>query len=227
MRVAVTAIFITAANASIKQMMKEIESGFNRAVLSDRNLGLILGPGLAQIDNYGCWCFFQENHGSGKGSPLDEADRICKALHHGYDCAILDVLDASGDECIPWEVDYNAGTSFGIDGIKDSCETLNPDSLCAQFACMVEGVFVVKMIQTFITFGAINPANLPQNGFDFRSSCIVDGGTDNKTDDRECCGLLPFRYPYKPIDRECCGPATFDPSLQDCCADNIPRFSCV
>merc|ERR1719189_2912747 len=71
-------------------------------------------------------------------------------------------------------------------------------------------------------YKSVNPANLPQNGFDFRASCPVNSGT--QTDERACCGVLPFRYPYKPVDRECCGASTYDPSMMDCCSDNVPKF---
>ena len=30
------------------------------------------------INEYGCWCYFQDAHGSGKGKPVDEIDTLCK-----------------------------------------------------------------------------------------------------------------------------------------------------
>jgi len=216
---------VALCSASITDMMNEIKAGFNRARMADRNLQDILGPNLQAIDRYGCWCYFQEDHGQGKGSPVDAVDRICKDLHHCYECAEIDVFNANGGECTAYEIGYNSGISFGIDGLVETCDTLNGD-LCAKAACQCEGVFVIKMISVFITVGALNPLNLPENGFVQKDSCpINEDGV--KTEERDCCGLAPFRYPFKPVDRECCGPATFDPALQECCNDNIPRFSCL
>jgi len=193
---------------------------------SMRDIATILGDdSMAAIRNYGCWCFFDDDHGQGKGAPVDAVDAICKNLHMGYDCAMMDYAEATGnDDCVPWDVTYNAGVSFGIGALVDTCNNLNAD-LCAQYACMVEGAFVINIIGAFLNVGSVNPSNLPQNGFDFRASCPVNSGS--QTDERACCGILPFRYPYKPIDRQCCGASTYDPSMMDCCADNVPKFSCV
>merc|ERR1712159_188462 len=143
----------------------------------------------------------------------------------GYDCAMMDVAAATGtDDCVPWYVPYASGVSFGIGALVDTCNNVN-DDLCAQYACMVEGAFVTNIIQAFLNFGSVNPDHLHANGFDIRASCPVNGG--DQTDERQCCGVLPFRYPYKPIDRECCGASTYDPSIMDCCSDDVPGFSCV
>lgn len=192
----------------------------------DRSVETILGDtSMAAIRNYGCWCFFGDDHGSGKGAPVDSVDAMCKNLHMGYDCAMMDYAEATGnDDCVPWEVSYNSGMSFGMGALVDTCNNVN-DDLCAQYACMIEGAFVVNIIGAFLSLGSVNPGNLPQNGFNFRESCPVNSGT--QTDERSCCGVLPFRYPYKPVDRECCGASTYDPSMMDCCADNVPKFSCV
>lgn len=190
-----------------------------------RSLQQTLGASIEHINNYGCWCYFGENHGSGRGAPVDSVDAMCKNLAAAYDCAMMDYAEAtSSDDCVPWEVDYNAGISFGIGGLVDNCNNLNQD-LCAQYACMAEGAFVINIIGAFLNVGTVNPMHKHVNGFDIRASCPVNSGT--QTDERQCCGVLPFRYPYKPVDRQCCGAATYDPSMMECCSDNIPKFSCV
>ena len=43
---------------------------------------------IAAIDpivGYGCWCFFEEDHGKGKGRPVNRVDEICKVMHDGYE----------------------------------------------------------------------------------------------------------------------------------------------
>jgi len=233
MKVLATLSLAGYATASFLTMSVEIKNGINRAVAEarsngDRNLDQIFGAGLNNIRDYGCWCFFLEEAGNGKSSPVDAIDRLCKDLQHGYACAVSDVFDATGDDsCDPTLEPYFSGTSFGLEGVVDSCNALNVDfGLCAQLACMVEGVFVIQTLQAFVSVNPPNPDNLHSNGFDFKNGCPINtdgpGGTE-----RLCCGVQPYRFQYRPLDRECCGVATFDPALQTCCADGIPRFSCV
>lgn len=219
------------ALAAAGAQASSLSDNFNSAVKEQgqnfpRSVSQILGDdAFNAINGYGCWCHFEENHGKGKGSPVDGVDAICKNLQAAYDCAMMDYAEATGnDDCVPWEVQYNAGMSFGIGALVDNCNALNTE-LCAQYACMAEGAFIINIIGAFLNVGSVDSNNLPQNGFDFRASCPVNSGT--QTDERRCCGVLPFRYPYKPVDRECCGAATYDPSLMECCSDNIPKFSCV
>jgi len=46
---------------------------------------------LEKINRYGCWCYLDYDYGRGKGKPVNELDKICKILQHGYQCIILDV----------------------------------------------------------------------------------------------------------------------------------------
>ena len=63
---------------------------------------------IQQFQEYGCWCYFYDEVGRGKGTPVDELDGFCKTLHDGYTCAILDAeLEGEAEECVPWEVSYN------------------------------------------------------------------------------------------------------------------------
>ena len=34
--------------------------------------------------------FDEEDHGKGRGSPVNQVDRLCKALHDGYECINMD-----------------------------------------------------------------------------------------------------------------------------------------
>merc|ERR1712066_634720 len=192
-----------------------------------RSVSVTLGDdAMSNLEDYGCWCYFDDKHGTGKGAPVDAVDAMCKNLAQAYDCAMMDYADATGnDDCVPWEVSYNAGISFGIGALVDTCNQVNANDLCAQYACMAEGSFIINIISAFLNIGTVNPAHKHDNGFDIRASCPVNSGS--QTDERQCCGILPFRYPYKPVDKECCGAATYDPSLMECCSDNIPKFSCV
>merc|ERR1712066_874475 len=219
------ACLAASVQAGFEQIKESVKSSPDSKI-GLKNVGTILGDeSMAAISGYGCWCHFDEDHGKGKGAPVDSVDAICKNLQAAYDCAMMDYAEATGnDDCIPWEVSYQSGMAFGIGALVDNCNAINSD-LCSQYACMAEGAFVINIIGAFLNIGSVDPNNLPQNGFDFRASCPVNSGS--QTDERQCCGVLPYRYPYKPVDRECCGAATYDPSLMECCSDNIPKFSCV
>lgn len=204
-----------------------IENYPNGGAIGFKAVSDLLGPvNFEAIENYGCWCHFNENHGKGKGAPIDSIDAMCKNLAQAYDCAMMDYAEATGnDDCVPWEASYVQAPTFNINAVVDLCNAMNND-LCAQYACMAESSFVLNVLGTFLQGGdAVNENNKIDNGFDHRASCPVNSGT--QTDERKCCGILPFRYPYKPVDRECCGAATYDPSLMECCSDNIPKFSCA
>merc|ERR1712032_81410 len=37
-----------------------------------------------EVNNYGCWCYFDDQVGNGRGEPVDLIDAECKNLHKGY-----------------------------------------------------------------------------------------------------------------------------------------------
>ena len=44
--------------------------------------------------------------------------RLARSLQRGYDCAILDTIEQTGnDSCVPWDSDYTAGVAMG--GVDD------------------------------------------------------------------------------------------------------------
>ena len=87
----------------------------------DRALSEIMGSTMDQINDYGCWCYFEDQHGQGKGQPVNDVDEYCKQLHQGYDCAKIDSQNA----CIPWEANYNSRPEKHEDVIPD-CTNENP-----------------------------------------------------------------------------------------------------
>merc|ERR1712039_573566 len=100
------ASFITLAaadKASIdRQLMAQVQNSSLRAFSGN------IANAVERLDEYGCWCYFYDNVGRGKGTPVDEIDGFCKTLADGYQCAIIDG-EAEGQSCVPWEVAYNAG----------------------------------------------------------------------------------------------------------------------
>lgn len=170
-------IKIKAGDQILDQVTQNIDGAVLEATGLDfdtfKNLGITTGPAIQNIVNYGCWCYFEENHGMGRGSPVDAVDAHCKTLHLAYECAMKDYHDETGlTDCVPWHVDYNAGVgSQGLDEIVHTCRKVNPDNLCSQYACMSEGVFVINMIRTFLALGSVKPEHQVSNGFDYESRC--------------------------------------------------------
>jgi len=79
------------ADAGFKDMKKSYgkliesikKSGDKRNLLSN-------GGTFVEVNNYGCWCYFDDQVGNGKGEPVDLIDAECKNLHKGYECALAD-----------------------------------------------------------------------------------------------------------------------------------------
>ena len=213
------------ANAGLSKIMAELNElmlGFQDAAPTLR----ALSPStIAQLQNYGCWCYFEDEHGHGRGQAVDEVDKCCHDLANGYDCAIMD----SNGACIPWEVGYVSGIGGGTEQIASRCETFNP-SECAQIACKVEGLFVQRMFEQIFSNTGVDPAYHNSN-FDAASECvtIVGGGPA----DKECCGLHPFRKPFHTRGgvNACCADVTANAKIyntlsHDCCFDGEVRDIC-
>lgn len=200
--------------------------------LLDDALGLVQGESdemarsvtqddMGLINQYGCWCYFQSDHGSGRGAPVDGIDQLCKRLHDGYTCAIMDSKE-QGDACVPWEISYNSALGSGlvlgmtIDTIRAECDAQNPVDNCANWTCKVEGYFVTQLVLFFTSGGLINHDMRHDNGFDLAGNCPTGTGVQSE---RACCDEYPLRFPYKTYGgaRQCCVANTYDAALYSCC----------
>lgn len=192
---------------------------------------------IDSINSYGCWCYFQEDHGKGRGSPVNEVDNQCKILQDGYSCILMDA-EAEGEVCTPWDVKYNSASGLGMlasdsqdnatleDSLRYKCKRMNKKSNCAARTCMVENYFVVRMVRLFLHGVAFDPSIKHSLGaFDPKEDCPTKEGVKS---DKECCGSYPLRFPYKHLngDRGCCGEKTFNTNVLMCCDDNTVKISC-
>lgn len=189
---------------------------------------------MGKLNGYGCWCYFETDHGSGRGHPIDEIDHFCKTLHDGYSCIIIDSSDDTNNidsECVPWAVPYNSAFGGGImtrmdmDTIVRECEVQNPPGTCEAETCKVEGWFVQSYFIYGTSGGTINASHEHRNGFDSRDACPISTGVKS---DKKCCGDQPLRFPYKTYDdsRQCCQGHTFNANLYVCCGDGSVRMNC-
>merc|ERR1712150_192384 len=196
----------------------------------------IVVPVLDQFNEYGCWCYFDDYHGKGHGSPVGAFDGACKSLHQGYECAILDAKALGEPECEPWNIpgDYNLGFSW------EECQTLNPGSICAAAACAVEIQFSLALYG--FAFGNTDQYNLidysHRNGFDANLECALGlyseggkGGGDNYDDSftEHCCGEYPHRYNFKSFGRDpraCCVDQIYAIGTHQCCHDGTVKTAC-
>merc|ERR1711879_6057 len=225
--------------ADMKQDFQDLAQRYVRGLLAngqplDRAISEVLtGDNFDRINEYACWCYFEDDHGRGKGKPLNGVDHYCKKLHDGYDCCMLDFEEATGnDSCIPWKVRYLPGVGNGEANLVFNCDGFNPvnpttqANFCANCACKVEGLFVNRVFNLFIAGGAIDDSFNQANGFDEKANCPLKEGIQDT--ERACCGEAPNRFPYKPLsgERSCCGGATYDTTLQECCGDDVARIPC-
>jgi len=187
---------------------------------------------MDKVSEYGCWCYFEDHHGKGRGKPNDAIDSQCKILHDGYECAIMDG-QLENYECEPWTVSYASATGLGfghkeMSHIQDECIGNNPgDDKCAQRACMVEGWFVVEMLSLFVGGESVDESMRHANGFDRIDDCPINSDPTLKSD-KACCGIYPIRYPFKVFEgeRACCGSSTYNANVLTCCDDGKAKMNC-
>lgn len=209
---------------SFDQLVQQADSSLSSNVPSE--LRALTGASMGLLNNYGCWCHFEDNVGKGKGHPVDVLDRMCQQLHQGYECIEMD-MDDLGSPCNPWTEPYVevAGFNLSEQDVVIQCETNNPIGSCAAQACKVEGWFVQSYLAFVLQGGAIDGSKRHDNGFDMNIECPVSNGVKS---DKQCCGVYPSRFTFKNYSgaRECCGTATYNTLMFSCCSDLTIRAQC-
>ena len=226
-QIATLALATGSTLANFAQMAKDFKEGAD-ALASLRSASgeskAITANDMALVNEYGCWCYFQNDHSKAKGQPTDGIDQICKVLHDGYKCAMMDAADMGDNTCVPWEINYDSATGAGlainmdINTIRTECDTQNPVIGCANWACKIEGYFVQSLLFYFVQGGLLDSTKNHSNGFDPVSMCPTQTGIASE---RECCDEHPIRFPFKTYgnDRQCCVDRTYDATVYQCCND--------
>merc|ERR1712195_216309 len=182
MKLYASVLFAGYANAGFQAMREQMGDLTQRYVRSlieanrpqPRAISDILtGDNFDRVNEYGCWCYFENDHGRGHGKPVNGIDHFCKKLADGYDCCMLDFEESTGnDSCVPWEVQYLPGTGTGEVNLAFNCDGFNNinTAFCANCACKVEGIFVLKVFNLFIAGGGIDEQYM-QPTFDEKAGC--------------------------------------------------------
>lgn len=230
MKVIATIASLSAVYASFADIKEQVSNNVAKAEADGsadmRAIVSMIGKdAFENIDGYGCWCYFDDMHGKGKSHPVDEVDAFCKALHEGYECAMIDSdNEGAEDACVPWEVSYVAAAIGETEDIVDQCNERNEDN-CARRACMVETQFVTAIFRMSIAGGKMNEEQNHANGFDVEENCPTTPGSPSEKD---CCGQYPYRHPFKTYggQRSCCGMKTYDITVLNCCPGGKVRVNC-
>ena len=187
---------------------------------------------MGLINQYGCWCYFEDEVGGGVGATQDQLDEICKTLHQGYECIIMD-HDDLGDPCIPWEEEYNSAFSSGLApfgltmaNLISECENQNSgvDS-CARKVCKVEGWFVLSYFTYSVFGGTINSALQHGNGFDPDATCRnikVQSATDPFAG--QGTPVIPANQNGNGANSAASTPVDLGVTTRECCATYPVRF---
>jgi hypothetical protein len=187
------------------------------------------GSYIRSVDNYGCFCYFDENHTKGAGIPKNEIDERCLALHQGYSCAKID-----GDCDEPWNANYQVSshiyvnmytTSIAPEQLAvDGCNGVG-NSDCELRACITEVNFAVMMLRdNTVSFGTFDSSLKHSEGFAPATECPKKAPVVGSV---SCCGDYPNRAPFKSssntFSRDCCGGTVYDTDMY-CCASNTVQI---
>lgn len=184
---------------------------------------------LAQVNNYGCWCNFNENWRKGRAEALDEFDAQCRQLNKNYDCIYMDAFEDAGieDTCIPYNLRYYE--PLNLDGdttdaeIQSACTTDNVGDDCKIRTCIVESTFV-RNLSNIGNLYTINTDYQHSNpAFNFNSKCPTP---TYGSGEKKCCGNYPHRTPFRDSTgyMECCNNKAYSPMIHNCCSGTVEPF---
>ena len=190
----------------------------------DRNLKQ---TNMGLMNEYGCWCYFENDFVDGQGPAQDPIDEICKTLNMGYRCIIMDMEDA-GTPCVPYEVTYNSAFGSGLapfgltmDNLIQECEAQNTPGSCESMTCQVEGWFLLSYFTWSVWGGAIDTSQSAANGFDHDSTCKgIKAASSSPFDPNNGGAISPFNQ--NAVTPASSGVATTAESPYEACCGSVP-----
>jgi len=195
-----------------------------------KSLNLALMSKFASFNGYGCYCHFGSAWRKGRGQPVDQFDKLCRDLIHGYECIHMDAVDEN-TSCVPYETRYleplNIDENTTDESIYADCTLENsqfPDGDCRVRSCLVEAFYVRDTARLLETQNLqLNDIFKPENGFDFDGICNSGAGPQEKA----CCGEYPNRHAFRTTNNEsaCCqGKKIYNTFMYECCEDGSVSF---
>lgn len=196
-----------------------------------------IGYFLDSIWNYGCWCYFGENMRHGRGTPVNEVDKTCRALNYCYQCVRLDERENNENPktCAPGEVAYNRPVSLNKEAheMQIACAKENQGDSCKINTCQCETQFISRIISFFFENHRFEPQYKHDKGlFNPNDSCgplppnwrNIDGEEDKDHPNDYGNGNAHWNgYGQKNPQgtRQCCGQypdrKPYNTAIQGCC----------
>lgn len=184
---------------------------------------------LQDLQKYGCWCYFDDLHGQGKGTPVDRFDIECSKYHHAITCMKMESCDLS--------LGFNALISISSTsplGFEYDCVSANGGDACKEALCYTTSYVSSNIMALMINedTGALPKYNTYKKGFN-QSTCKISGA-GSSIDEEKCCGNYEFntRRPVRVPSgrrRECCENSsgifvTYNPDFKQCCSGSVESF---
>jgi len=216
-------------NEQVNHLKNLTSGGPLRSSGSTRGVSLTMDA----LQEYGCWCFFDDLHGMGKGEPQDGYDTACMHYHHGVECAKMEFLnEAANGECDPATVyGYVVKSMPDVVNPKNmiyDCETHNTDS-CLKATCYLETYFVKLLLAEDLVEEKSPRYYDYKLNFD-SDTCLNSKGA--REHEKFCCGAYsansrrPVNRYLDDGDKECCNASdgtfkTYDASMKQCCDGDV------
>lgn len=217
---------------SLQALYEAVSASSNTSVTGESFSRTLPGVQLQmdRLQEYGCWCYFDDLHGLGKGPTQNGYDEACKALHQGITCAAMDFPECDANSQV-YDAKIRPDPETPGNVVVD-CEAFNAGDECAISTCYLESHFI-----TLLLAESLEKENTPQydlfsqsQGFD-RSACH---GTKGPRDhDNMCCGQYTSNT-RRPVpvyagdgDKQCCENLvtgkfkTYDATVSDCCDGKV------
>lgn len=231
MKLVASFTLLSAVNAKWSVIEKDLQAVVTKLFPGNRNL---VGS-MSNINGYGCWCYFDDKIGNGKGNPVNLIDAECKILHGGYECVVADHA-AQNSACEPWTHSYLSAqpTFLGAGGsmtIVEACDLINIANFnlgrCAADSCAVELRFTLAMANANALISSTLSTIAHSSGFNPTEKCTTYDGVHDPT--KACCGTIPERFPFKTLPnsagnpgRDCCSGAVYQTHVHKCCNPGTP-----
>merc|ERR1711981_685544 len=229
-----TKIFLAALITSATANMDSIDKIYKQALTLKTNgtaAGMRSSAMLAlqtkKLNEYGCWCYFDEMHGAGKGAPVDDYDKSCQKLHQAVSCAAMDI-----PHCDPTGQSYEVSVELVNGELVYDCVSKNAGDTCAEATCFMESHFTSALLSLNLV-SELTPSYSEYHaalGFEHQSCARAHGPAREYND--VCCGTFkdntrrPVRAYLDQGEKDCCmrddgSFKTFNPTFNSCCDGKV------